>query len=84
MELESGSDQTFTITPESGSGYNIVEEVLVDGAPEAGYPAQGETTFEFTNVTADHQLSVTFDDHGSSGCDDTATDLTFPAVGSTG
>ncbi len=52
VDVDEGADQTFTITP--NSGYKI-SDVLVDGA------SVGEvTTYAFTNLTAPHTISVTF------------------------
>jgi uncharacterized repeat protein (TIGR02543 family) len=47
-----GTDQAFTITPDTG--YHVVD-VLVD-VVSVGTP----TSHEFTNVTADHTISATF------------------------
>ena len=47
-----GSDQTFNITPDTG--YHIVD-VLVDGISIGAV-----STYAFTNVTADHTISVIF------------------------
>jgi type IV pilus assembly protein PilY1 len=83
LGVESGIDKTFTITPNEASGYHIIKEVLVDGVAVAGHPAAGQSTYTFANVVADHQISVTFDDYGSSGCDDNATSIALPAEGVT-
>ena len=50
--VDDGTDQTFTITP--NSGYNIAD-VLVDDVSVGA-----TTTYTFTNVTADHTISATF------------------------
>jgi hypothetical protein len=50
--VNSGSNQTFTITP--GSGYHV-SSVLVDGVSVGAV-----TTYTFTNVIANHTISATF------------------------
>jgi hypothetical protein len=52
VQVGDGASQTFTITPNSGY---VVASLLVDGA-SAGY---GQS-YTFTNVVADHTISVTF------------------------
>jgi hypothetical protein len=47
-----GGNQTFTITP--NSGYHVAD-VLVDG-----HSVGAVTSYTFTNVSADHTISVTF------------------------
>ncbi len=47
-----GSDQTFSVVP--NTGYHIAD-VLVDGASVGSV-----TSYEFTNVTANHSISATF------------------------
>ena len=48
-----GGSQTFTITP--NTGYQV-SDVLVDGADQGAI-----TSYTFTNVSAPHTISVTFD-----------------------
>jgi subtilisin-like proprotein convertase family protein len=64
-----GWDRDFTITP--SSGYSVAD-VLVDGTSVGA-----QTSYTFTNVTADHTISASFTssssndgdgDSGSSGC----------------
>ncbi|MDP2884490.1 MAG: T9SS type A sorting domain-containing protein [Ignavibacteria bacterium] len=50
--VNSGTDQTFTITP--NAGYHVAD-VLVDGVS-----AGAVTSYTFTNVTANHTISATF------------------------
>ncbi|MBL0355448.1 MAG: hypothetical protein IPP72_00500 [Chitinophagaceae bacterium] len=50
-----GTNQTFTITP--NTGYHIAN-VLVDGISNAGAVSSG--TYTFTNVNASHTISATF------------------------
>jgi len=50
-----GTNQTFTITP--NTGYHITD-VLVDGVSNAGAISSG--TYTFTNVNASHTISATF------------------------
>ncbi len=50
--VDSGADQTFTITPDSG--YHVAD-VLVDGSSVGAV-----TSYPFTNVTADHTISASF------------------------
>jgi rhodanese-related sulfurtransferase len=52
VPVDSGTSQSFTITPDEG--YHIVD-VLVDGSSVG--PVSSRT---FTNVTSDHTISVTF------------------------
>ena len=55
MNVPYGTDQTFTLTP--AAGYQI-DQVLVDGQPNAAAVAAGSYTF--TNVRGNHTISVTF------------------------
>ncbi|SFN44915.1 Lamin Tail Domain [Bizionia echini] len=48
-----GTDQTYTFTPDSGYA---VQDVLVDGVSVGAI-----TSYNFTNVTAPHTISVTFE-----------------------
>jgi len=52
VSVTSGGSQTFTM--EGSNGY-VVKDVLVDGVSEGA-----RTTYTFTNVTANHTISVTF------------------------
>lgn len=52
IAVSHGSDQTFTITPDSC--YHIAD-VVVDGISQGAI-----TTYTFSNVTADHTISATF------------------------
>lgn len=52
MNVNSGSNQTYTISPASGYAVN---SVLVDGTSVGAV-----TTYTFTNVTANHTISVSF------------------------
>ncbi|MFC1725510.1 FISUMP domain-containing protein [candidate division KSB1 bacterium] len=52
VTVNSGSSQTFTITP--NTGYHIVD-VLVDDVSQGAV-----TSYTFTNVTANHTISATF------------------------
>ncbi|MDR3218071.1 MAG: T9SS type A sorting domain-containing protein [Dysgonamonadaceae bacterium] len=53
--VSQGGSQTFTFTP--NTGYEI-NQVLVDGVNNASAVSSG--TYTFTNVTANHTISVTF------------------------
>ncbi len=53
VTVEEGNDETFTITPDAG--YHVAD-VLVDGVSQGNI-----NTYTFTNVTADHTISVTFE-----------------------
>ncbi|MGD9089996.1 MAG: PilC/PilY family type IV pilus protein, partial [Desulfobacterales bacterium] len=57
--LNSGDDQTFTITP--AGGY-VISDVLVDGS-SVGAPS----SYPFANVTADHTIQVIFAADSGSG-----------------
>ena len=81
VQVTSGANQTFTITP--NGGYSI-GNVLVDSVNVGSVPS-----YTFTNVTANHTISVTFNANTRNipqtgslifSC---VTD-TFPASGSTG
>ncbi|MGD9053204.1 MAG: CAP domain-containing protein [Desulfobacterales bacterium] len=52
VEVDQGSDITFTITPDAG--YSVTE-VLVDGETKAI-----ATTYTFSNVSSNHTLAVNF------------------------
>ncbi len=52
VTVNSGANQAFTITP--NTGYHIVD-VLVDGSPVGAV-----TSYPFTNVIADHTISASF------------------------
>ncbi|MEE8307496.1 MAG: hypothetical protein V3R81_09540, partial [Gammaproteobacteria bacterium] len=60
VSVNCGSDQAFTITPDFAGGYNSVSDVVVDGISQG----EGVTSYTFPNVTADHSISATFEDHG--------------------
>lgn len=62
VAVDDGDDQAFTITPDAN--YQIAD-VLVDGVFNAGAVAGGSYTF--TNVTANHTISVSFKDAGGGG-----------------
>ena len=55
ITVNKGASQTFTFTP--NSGYEI-NQVLVDGSNNPG--AVTNKSYTFTNVTANHTISVTF------------------------
>ncbi|MCL2168049.1 MAG: C10 family peptidase [Lentimicrobiaceae bacterium] len=55
ITVNSGANQTFTFTP--NTGYHI-DQVLIDNVNNPGAVASGSYTF--TNVTANHSISVTF------------------------
>jgi Tfp pilus assembly protein PilE len=52
VSVTAGGSQTFTVTPDTGY---IVDDVKVDGKT-----AGPQTTYTFTNVTADHSIEVSF------------------------
>ena len=52
VQLNPGSDQSFTIAPNTGF---VIASVLVDGSPVGAV-----TSYDFTNVTADHTIIATF------------------------
>ncbi|MSN25737.1 MAG: hypothetical protein GJV46_07680 [Geobacter sp.] len=52
VAVATGSNQIFTITPNTGFS---VSDVLVDGVSQGSI-----TTFSFTNVTVNHTISVSF------------------------
>ncbi|MCH7516022.1 MAG: carboxypeptidase regulatory-like domain-containing protein, partial [Bacteroidetes bacterium] len=54
--INSGSSQTYTITP--NSGYNI-ESITVDGNPVSVTTPSGQS-YTFSNVTTDHTISALF------------------------
>jgi len=54
--VNSGSDKTFTITPNSGY---IIASITVDGNPETVTTPSGQT-YTFTNITTDHTISAAF------------------------
>jgi hypothetical protein len=56
VTVNSGSSQSFTITPSSGF---VVSSVTVDGANQGAI-----TTYTFTNVQANHTISATFTTSG--------------------
>jgi hypothetical protein len=60
VSVDCGSDQAFTITPDFAGGYNSVGDVVVDGISQGA----GVTSYTFPNVTDDHSISATFEDHG--------------------
>jgi hypothetical protein len=53
VEVEAGTDMTFTFTP--NSGYEV-DQVLVDGS----VVTVSGNSYTFTNVTGNHTISVTF------------------------
>ena len=54
--VNQGNNQIYTITPNAGFK---IESILVDGNQEAVTNSEGQT-YTFTNVTANHTISVTF------------------------
>ncbi|MCK4827388.1 hypothetical protein KA005_67275, partial [bacterium] len=52
VSVNSGANQTFTITP--NTGYSV-SEVQVDGSP-----IQAVASYTFTNVTSNHTIAVSF------------------------
>ncbi|URN96664.1 MAG: S-layer homology domain-containing protein [Candidatus Pristimantibacillus lignocellulolyticus] len=56
LRVESGEDVTFTVTPNYGK---IVNTVTVDGEAVA---ISNDNTFSLTNISADHEINVTFKD----------------------
>jgi len=62
VTVDCGTDQTFTITPDTVGGYFSVQDTVVDGVSQG----EGVTSYTFTNVTADHTISATFQDFASS------------------
>ena len=52
ISLDYGDNQTFTITPDTG--YHVAD-VLVDGVSIGTV-----TSYDFTSVTANHTIAVTF------------------------
>ncbi|MCX6344165.1 MAG: metallophosphoesterase [Armatimonadetes bacterium] len=59
VAVAQGDNQTFTITP--GANYSI-ESVIVDGVPMGTIPS-----YTFSNVSANHTISVTFEGVGLFG-----------------
>jgi type IV pilus assembly protein PilY1 len=59
-----GTNQPYTITPDTASGYNAIKRVLVDGEEKIGYTS-GSTTYTFEDVTHDHTIDAVFEDHGN-------------------
>jgi hypothetical protein len=51
--VDKGADQGFTITADAG--YHV-QDVLVDGVSQGAVSA-----YDFTNVTADHTITATFE-----------------------
>ena len=51
--IEDGSSQSFTITPDSGY---YIGEIKIDGVTQVDLPS----TYPFTDVTADHTITVLF------------------------
>jgi len=56
LRVESGEDVTFTVTPNYGK---IIDTVTVDGEAVA---ISNDNTFSLTNISADHEINVTFKD----------------------
>ncbi|MDR1559502.1 MAG: right-handed parallel beta-helix repeat-containing protein [Clostridiales bacterium] len=61
-EVVGGNDQTFTITPDEGY---VIESVIIDDDQDvtdslADVDDSSAKTYAFTNVTANHTISVTF------------------------
>lgn len=69
--VSQGADQAFTITPDAG--YHV-KTLLIDGS--AVTPA---TSYNFTNVTADHSISATFAINASTTSTSTAWTATAAA-----
>lgn len=57
--VDAGVDQTFTITPDSGY---VISDVKVDGVSKGAV-----NSYTFTNVTANHTISVTFERESGGG-----------------
>ena len=55
ITVNSGANQTFTFTPNTGY---YIDQVLVDNVNNPGAVSSG--TYTFTNVTSNHTISVTF------------------------
>jgi hypothetical protein len=64
-------DRAYTITPDTAAGYNSVKDVVVDGISLGG----GIGAYTFSDVSAGHTISATFDDHGDSCGNATAVSL---------
>ena len=62
-QVTRGGSQSYTITP--ASGY-VIAEVLVDGVANAAAKSSGSYTF--SNVTAEHTISVTFEEDAGLTC----------------
>ncbi len=58
VSVDWGEGQSFTITAESG---NHILELTVDGSEVSEAAGQTTYTYEFTNVSDDHTISVTFE-----------------------
>jgi len=56
VQVEHGTNQSFTITPTNG--YHL-SQVLVDGTPVSTIPQTGGV-YTFNNVTGNHSISATF------------------------
>ncbi|MFN8586381.1 MAG: hypothetical protein U0704_01165 [Candidatus Eisenbacteria bacterium] len=69
VTVNDGDDQAFTISP---AAHYHVADVLVDGV-SVGTP----TSYTFTNVTTDHTIAASFDDHHDH-------DTTWPRAGANG
>ncbi len=67
VSVASGSNQTFTITPDSGYA---ISQVLVDGVNQGAI-----SSYTFTNVAASHTISATFVVGGGGGTQTTTLDM---------
>ncbi|MES2657902.1 MAG: hypothetical protein V4689_04750 [Verrucomicrobiota bacterium] len=65
IDVNSGDSPTFTLTPDAGY---YVDNVIVDGVSVGPV-----TSYTFTNVTADHSISATFDNRVKLKLDFTVT-----------
>ena len=79
--LNSGANQTFTITPNGGRS---IGSVLIDGVDQGSI-----TSYAFSNVTANHTIAVTFTANTihipqTANLIDSALAESFPASGLTG
>ncbi|MFC1495443.1 PilC/PilY family type IV pilus protein, partial [Thermodesulfobacteriota bacterium] len=78
VEVPYGTDQIFTIEPDTANDYYVITDVVVDTISVLiPKPISDSTTYTFPSVTANgHTISATFDDHGTGTCyDPTADDI---------
>jgi hypothetical protein len=55
--VSSGSNQTFTISP---NACYVIADVVVDGASICAPNCQTQTSYTFTNINANHSINVSF------------------------